>query len=222
MKTCNKCNVKIETSYSYCPLCHQTLDGETPKNHVELYPLEDITDNITHTAQRIIFFLTIFSIIVLGTVNVLTYDIGFWSLIPIGAIVYLWLLLRYVIFNRTSSIVRITLTTFFLVTFIVLINLRVGGELWSLDYVFPSMIIANNTTIFIILLAKTEGFKYNVFHMLFLILVSLFPLMFYYMGFVLEPLISFIAFSHGLLILLHLLVFHSTVLKELLKRIFHL
>lgn len=222
MKTCNKCNIKIDTSYSYCPLCHQTLEGDIRENHVELFPTKDIRDHISHNAQRLIFFFTLLSIIILGTLNVLYSSVGFWSLIPIGATVYLWLLLRYVILTKTSSIGRITLTTFFLTTLVVIINLRYSSDLWSLDYVFPSLMIANNTTIFIILLAKTEGFKYNVFHMLFLVLVSLTPLVFYYIGFVEEPLLSFIAFSHGLLILLHLLVFHSSVLKELLKRIFHL
>lgn len=222
MKTCNKCNIKIDTSYSYCPLCHQTLEGQTKKDHSELFPLDDIRDHISHKTQRLIFFFTVFSIIILGTINVLYSSVGFWSLIPIGAIVYLWLLLRYVIFNKTSSIGRITLTTFFLTTLLVIINLRYSKDLWSLDYVFPALMIANNTTIFIILLAKTQGFKYNVFHMLFLVFVSLIPLLFYYIGFVEDPLLSFIAFSHALLILLHLLVFHSSVLKELLKRIFHL
>ena len=115
MKTCNKCNITISTDNDYCPLCHQTLSGSVDENHVELYPHMNIKNkNLSPKAQKIILFFTILSIIVLSIINVIHKGSGFWSLIPIGAIVYLWLLIKFVVFTRSSSIVRITTITLFI------------------------------------------------------------------------------------------------------------
>ena len=223
MKTCNKCKITIATEHDYCPLCHQTLDGQLADNHVELYPLHNIErESLSPKAQRIIFFFTVLLIIVLGVINVVEPDPGFWSLIPIGALVYLWLLIRFVVFTRHSSTMRITMSTLFITILLFLINTQTDPDLlWSLDYVLPSLIIANNTTIFMILLIRKEGIKHHSFHLVLLVTVSLLPMLLYYVNVITALIMPLIAFAHGLLLLLHLLVFYPSVLKELLKRIFH-
>jgi len=224
MKTCDKCNITISTTNDYCPLCHQTLRGSVDETHVELYPyIPQKNKTLSPKAQKIILFFTMLSIIVLAIINAVYPGPGFWSLIPIGAIVYLWFLVKFIIFTRSSSIVRITIITIFISILLFLINLQTDPELlWSLDYVLPSLIIANNTTIFMILLIRKYGFKYNSSNLLLLITVSALPLLLFYTNSISDLTMPLICYAHGMLIMLYMLVFHPNVLKELLKRIFHI
>ena len=224
MKSCNKCNIVIATSHSHCPLCHQTLTGTVEENHVDLYPSDHShSHQVSPKTQRFILFFAILAIIVLGIINILDPEPGFWSLIPIGAVVYLWLLVKFVVFVRTSNTMRITVITLFLSILLYLINTQTDPVLlWSLDYVLPSLIIANNTTIFLILAIRKEGLKYNSGRLLLLVTVSLIPLLLSYINVVTDPIMALISFGHGLLILLYMLVFHMNTLKELIKRIFHI
>lgn len=224
MKSCNKCNITIDTKHDHCPLCHQTLTGTVKDNHVELYPFDEVHQHsLQPKTQRVILFFTILMIIVLGIVNVLYPEPGFWSLIPLGAIVYLWLLVKFVVFTQSSHTVRITIITLFLSVLLYLINTQTDPDLlWSLDYVLPSLIIANNTTIFMILTIKKGGLKYGSGRLLLLVTVSLLPLLLFYLNVLSTPIIALVAFGHGLLILLYMLVFYPSVLKELIKRIFHI
>lgn len=224
MKKCNKCNIVISTEYDYCPLCHQILSGSTEDSHVELYPHTYVKrKSLSPKAQNIIFFFTILSIIVLAIINVNHPGPGFWSLIPIGAIIYLWFLIKFVVFTKSSSIVRITIITLFISILLFLINLQTDiALLWSLDYVLPSLIIINNTTIFMILMIKKEGFKYNSSSLLLLITVSFLPLLLFYLNVITVLTMPLMCYAHGMLIILFMLVFYPNVLKELLKRIFHI
>ncbi len=224
MKKCDKCNITISTIHDYCPLCHQTLSGSVNDNHVELYPhIDTLQKNLSPKAQKLILFFSILSIIVLSIINIIYPGPGFWSLIPSGAIVYLWFLIKFIVFTRTSSIVRITLTTSFISILLFLINTQTDPELfWSLDYALPSLIIANNTTIFMILMIRKEGFKYDSSNLLLLILVSSIPLLLFYLNIISDLKMPLICYSHGMLIMLYMLVFYPNVLKELIKRIFHI
>ena len=71
MKTCNKCKIEINTIREYCPLCHQLLEGENDPNHVEMFLEKDGPRiPVSPKAQRIIAFIFMFAMAVLGVINI--------------------------------------------------------------------------------------------------------------------------------------------------------
>lgn len=224
MKQCNKCNIQIETHQTYCPLCHQTLTGETDPNYIEPYAMKsEIEDHIPKKTINIFFFISFVIIIALGVINLVTWNSRFWSLIPIGATIYVFTLIRFSILSRVNSMKRITITSLFLFLILLFINYFTNKEdLWSIDYILPSIIMTNNFTILLIMLIRNKPFKEYVLSILLLVLLSLVPLTHYYLGLSDVAIMAVLTISQGILILLFMLVFYPRILKEVLQKTFHI
>lgn len=224
MKECNQCKIKIETHQSYCPLCHQTLTGFTDTNYEELYPMKpDVKDHIPKRTIDIFFYISVLSIIVLEVINLATWNSGFWSLIPIGAIIYVFTLIRFSVLSKVNSMKRITLTSLFLFLILLFLNYYTNREtLWSIDYLLPSIIMANNFTIMLIMLIRNKPFKEYVLSLFLLVLLSLVPLLVYYFGYTEVVIMPILTIAQGLLILLFMIVFYPRILKEVLQKTFHI
>lgn len=224
MKECNQCKIKIETHQSYCPLCHQTLTGQTDSSYIEPYPMKpDAIDQIPKRTIDIFFYIGITSIIILGVINLATWNSGFWSLIPIGSIIYVFTLIRFSILSKVNSMKRITLTSLFLFLIVLFLNYFTGHEeLWSIDYILPSIIMTNNFTILLIMLIRNKPFKEYVLSLLLLVLLSFVPLIHYYIGLSDVVIMAILTIAQGLLILLFMLIFYPKILKEVLQKTFHI
>ncbi len=223
MKECNQCKIKIETHQTYCPLCHQTLTGDTDPNFIEPYPYKEHIDHIPKKTINIFFFISIAIIIVLAVINLATWNSGFWSLIPIGATLYVFTLIRFSILSRVNSMKRITITSLFLFLILLFINFITDKEeLWSINYILPSIIMTNNFTILLIMLIRNKPFKEYVLSILFLVLLSMVPLIHYYLGFSDVVIMAILTIAQGLLILLFMIIFYPRILKEVLQKTFHI
>ena len=224
MKTCDKCNITIATNHDHCPLCHQVLTGSMEKGFEELYPIKGEHQNqLPPRAMRIISFISIVLIVTLGTINFLDQSIGFWSIIPIGSIIYLWVLMRYSVFSRVYIIRRIAGTTVILILLLVFLNLSTDLEqLWSLNYALPSLVMANNLVFLLIMLIKRQGVREYARCFLLMFVLSLTPLIIYLIGLSDVLTLAVITFAQGLLILLFMIVFYPRILKELLQKMFHI
>ncbi len=224
MKECNKCKITIKTSHHYCPLCHQTLTGEDIPDYEELYPVkEPHIENLPPRFERIFLFISILSIVVLGIINFLNRTYGFWSLIPIGALAYFWILIKFYVFTKTNSIIKISVSTILVTTFLIFINLSLDtSDLWSIDYALPSLIMTNNFIILLIMLIQNKPFRHYAFHLFLLVLFSLTPSILYLAGVSNEYTMALLTFAHGLLMFMFMIIFFPNVLKEVLKKIFHI
>lgn len=223
MKECNKCKITIQTHQEYCPLCHQKLTGEIDSNYVELYPKKEHIDTLPKKTHQILLFISALSIIILAIVNFFTLDYGYWAAIPMVSIFYFWLLMKFSIFTKINSMKRITTTTIILILLLFFINLLTDpNTLWSIDYLLPSMIMTNNTIIQIIMFIRNKPFKEYALNLFLLVLFSSIPVILTISGVVQDPTLSVITIGHGLAILIFMLVFYPTVLKDMLARVFHI
>lgn len=223
MKECNKCKIKIETHQSYCPLCHQTLTGSTKEDFIEPYPKKEHIDHIPKRTIDIFFYIGITVIIILGVINLTTWKFGFWSLIPIGATIYIFTLIRFSILSRVNSMKRINITSIFLFLILLFINFTTNLEdFWSVNYILPSIIMTNNFTILLVMLIRNKPFKEYVLTLLLLVLFSLVPLATYYVGFSNVVIMPILTITQGTLILLFMLIFYPRILKDVLQKTFHI
>ncbi|AIO17979.1 hypothetical protein KQ51_00075 [Candidatus Izimaplasma bacterium HR1] len=223
MKECNKCKITIATHYTYCPLCHQTLTGEVDPKFEELYAVKEHVDHIPKKTYNIFLFIGAISIIVLGVVNLATMKYGFWSLIPIGAIIYIFFLLRYSILSRINAMKRVTVTGITLFLLLLFINIFTDRQtLWSVDIILPSLIMTNNFAVSLIMLIRNRDFKEYALSLLLLVLFSSVPLIAYYTGLSGNVILPIFTIAQGISILIFMVVFYPKILKEVLQKTFHI
>ncbi len=226
MKHCDKCNVDIVTNRKYCPLCHQVLSGEDDPNLVEIYPeYVPLRREMMPITKKILLFLTLVSIIILLAINLLTWHGSFWSLIPIGATVYFWLIVRYGVLSKQNIAFKLAFLTTVLVAILNLIDQNYGAvedRGWAIDYVTPFAFLACNLAIFAIIWIRRINYRDYMIYLISIIVFSLVPIILVLFR-VIEikwPAIS--AFATAVFILLFIIFFFPKSIKEEIRKRFHL
>ena len=226
MKHCDKCNVDIQTNQKYCPLCHQVLSGEDDPNLKEVYPeYVPLRREVLPMTKKILLFTTIVSILVLLSINLLAWNGSFWSLIPIGAIIYFWLIVRYGVLSKQNIAFKLALLTTVLVAILNLIDQNYGlvsDRGWALDYVTPFAFLACNLAISVIIWIRRINYRDYMFYLISIIIFSLIPviLVLFKVITIKWPAIS--AFGAAIFILLFIIFFFPKSIKEEIKKRFHL
>jgi len=224
MKKCDKCNIIIETKQKYCPLCHQVLTGETDKNFKEVYPeYVSIRRMVLPTTKKILLFLTIISVLILGTINWTYFNGQYWSLIPIGGIIYFWFLVRVGVLSRRNMAFRLALLTTLLIVFLVLIDFNSFPENngWSIDYLMPLLLLSCNLAISAIIWMKRLDYRDYFFYLMVIIVFSLVPIILTFVKIITVAWPSVAAFGAAVFILLFIIFFFPKSIREEIKKRFH-
>lgn len=224
MKKCNKCNITIETHQDYCPLCHQVLSGETKSSFKEIYPeYMSLRKKLLPTTKKVLLFSTIMSIVILALINILAFTGSYWSLIPIGSILYFWFVVRIGVLSRRNVAFRLAFLTTLLIGLLILVDYTsaMQNNGWSVDYLMPILLWSCNMAIAVIIWARRLNYRDYFFYLLIIIIFSLVPLILNIFNVlsVLWP--SIVAFGVALFIFLFLIVFFPKSVKEELKKRFH-
>ena len=224
MKKCDKCNILIETNQLYCPLCHQVLSGESDKNFVETYPeYVSLRRQILPTTQKALLFLTILSVVILGIIN-LSDDSGYyWSLIPIGSIIYFWFLVRVGVLSKRNIAFKLGLLTVLLILLLIYIDYSTVPETdgWSINYLLPLLLLSCNFAISVILWFKRLNYRDYFFYFLIVIIFSIVPLILAFVSVITIFWPSIAAFALALALLLFIVFFFPKSIKEEIKKRFH-
>ncbi|MFH0993224.1 MAG: DUF6320 domain-containing protein [bacterium] len=228
MKHCDKCNVDVKTNFQYCPLCHQVLAGENDPDHVEIYP-ECIPSRreVLPLTKKILLFITTISIVTLFVVNLMTKDVvnTWWSLIPIGGILYFWAIVRYGILSRQNIAFKLAFLTTTLILILNLIDQSYGDPAyqgWALEFVTPLALLACNLAISFIIWLKRINHRDYIVYLLTIIVFSLVPLFLVWIHVIVAntwPAIA--AFVAAMFILLVVIFFFPKSIKEEIHKRFH-
>lgn len=224
MKTCDKCKITINTSYEYCPLCHQSLKGNVEDNFSEIYPEQQkFIREILPITKRIVFFTTFVTILILIITNLLVQNNTIWSLLPIVSIIWFWLLIRIGVFSRSSVAFKMAGITVILILLIVFINLNKFSEnLWSINYAMPSLLTVCNLAIFTVMWIRRLNYREYLFHSFIVFVLSIVPVILYFTNVIELALPSIISFGISSLILLFIVIFYPKAIKEEIKKTFHI
>ncbi|MFA5289975.1 MAG: DUF6320 domain-containing protein [Candidatus Izemoplasmatales bacterium] len=227
MKHCNKCLVDVETNQKYCPLCHQILDGENDPKFKEIYPeYVPLRREVLPITKKVILFLTLVTLITLLSVNFLTWNGKFWSLVPIGGVIYFWLIVRYGVLSKQNIAFKLFLLTTFMVIILNLIDQNYGDpELrgWALKFVTPFAFLACNFAISVIIWIRRINYRDYIFYLITILIFSLIPIVLVLFGVIKDvtwPSIS--AFAAAIFILLFIIFFFPKSIKEEIKKRFHI
>lgn len=224
MKKCDKCNIEIETKQKYCPLCHQVLQGETKEDFKEVYPEHvSIRRMLLPTTKKVLLFVTSISVLILGMINFIYFDGLYWSLVPIGAILYFWFLVRVGILSRRNIAFRLATLTVLLILLLIFIDFSnfPNNNGWSIDYLMPFLLVSCNLAISAIIWVKRLDYRDYFFYLLIIVIFSLAPIILVFAKVVQEPWPAIAAFGVAIFILLFIVLFFPKSIKEEIKKRFH-
>lgn len=223
MKTCDKCKIEIETSHQYCPLCHQVLKGDHDDSIPEVYP-EFVSERreVLPLTRKILSFIMIISILILGGINLTDKSGTVWSLIPIGAILYTWAIVRFGILSKQNIAFRLAFLTTLLILILNFIDELYGGHQgWALNYVTPFALFSCNLAISFIIWIKRINYRDYLFYLISIMIFSLIPLILYLFKVISIAWPSLVAFGLAMFILLFILFFFPKSIKDEIKKRFH-
>jgi len=226
MKYCDKCHVDVMTNQKYCPLCHQVLKGENEENWVEIYPeFVPTRRELLPLTKKIILFLTTIAIVTLLFINLTNWDGKFWSLIPIGSILYFFAVVRIGLLSRQNIAFKLAILTTVLMIILNLIDQNFTEPLyrgWALNYVTPLSLLACNVAISVIIWIKRINFRDYIFYLLTILVFSLIPIILCLFNVISTVWPSIAALAVAVFILLVIIFFFPKSIKDEIKKRFHL
>lgn len=142
MRRCENCGVQVAGTRGRCPLCGEPLE-KVPGEEREIYPKVPL---LRKKYKKLLFPLLLFSIaccVAAGIVNLVFPQTGFWSLIVLCGVLYLWSCLRTAVTKRGNLPKQLFLQTLFLSALLLLLDLLTGWRGWSAGYGVPLLSTAS-------------------------------------------------------------------------------
>ena len=173
MKHCDKCNVDVNSTLDYCPLCFNAIEGEVtePSQYSvsKTKPKEIIK---SHTTRKVFFLISLAIVSVCALINYLS-KTPFWSGIVCFGIIYLWILVRHTIMSDRNVFEKVFLQVVGIVAVLVMTN-HVSGGGWFLEFVLPALLSFVVITLNMILFISNRRRSYEISFLIieFLILIS--------------------------------------------------
>lgn len=232
MKHCDKCNVTVRSNREYCPLCHQHLKGDPIELKTEIYPeFVTLRRQVLPFTKKLLRVVTIVAILLLLLFNWISQSQVFWSLIPIGGILYFWLLVRYGVLTNQNVPFRIAFLTTILVVILVIYDINYGVyanredmylRSWALNYVLPLALLVADMAISFIIWLKRINYRDYLFYLMTILVFSFVPLLLYFLKIIRVVWPSIASFSVAILILMIIIFFFPKYIKDEIKKRFHL
>lgn len=223
MNRCRKCGIGVRQG-SVCPLCGQVLEIESgeEKPARNVYPdVRKKTKLLSLIVRAFAFFAVVLEVSLIF-INYYRSPQVWWSLISGGAMIYLYITLKYSVQNNTGYIMKIIIQTIGAILLSVWIDLVVGYHGWSVDYVMPSAILLVDVVILILMFVNSMNWQSYILFQMFMVLTSVVSIGLYLGGLVRHPLLTFLAGGFSLLIFVGTLIFGDRRAKAELQRRFHI
>jgi hypothetical protein len=222
MKRCNNCKVEIVEDISICPLCQHGLENMSQENKREMYPRIEFDNYKFILLIRLFIFISIILACGLITINIATYSGAWWSLICVGAIVYFWITVRYSIQNNTNYAAKILVQTIAGMGLGLLIDIVIGYQGWSINYLIPAIILVAYFAIVILMIVNFMNWQSYILFQITLVVFSIILMGLYLLKIITKPLLSFVTVGITLVIFIGTIVFGDKEAKTELIRRFHI
>jgi hypothetical protein len=221
VRYCNKCKVIIENSLDSCPLCNQRTLKRNETAEID-FPVQTIYGE--DLFKKIMRFLVFIFITLIGTNIVLNLTFSFktiWAPYFIIVLFYAYLILRAAMrsFRDIGTIVMINVWMLSIIGFI--IDLVLGFNGWSLDYVIPFLILAGIIALVIFMLIKPTHFLAYFIYLLMIATFGLALLILLWAGFVVEKVPSIITAFVSFLAIVGMFIFGDRSAKNEFVKRFH-
>ncbi len=184
MKKCSNCGVSVYSTNTKCPLCQRYLSNSDTTIEKPWYPYYSSTETRqpNRLLSRLIAFICIAVMSICAFTNFFVATDTAWSLYVITCVLYGWLLIRHTFLSKVHLGQKIIIQVLGLTGMLLTLNMLEGGNRWSVNYVFPFLIIGATFLITVIVVIKKMLWKEFVGFIIALILLGFLPLLLYLIG----------------------------------------
>ncbi|MEG1887177.1 MAG: DUF6320 domain-containing protein [Oscillospiraceae bacterium] len=217
MKYCDKCNVCIRGSNTFCPLCQAKLHGS---NDNDLYPHVTSVYKQFELFFKILISSTVSSSVVAVAVNMLMPQTGWWSPLVVFGMICLWISMFFAFKKRRNLPKNISYQVFIVSALCIVWDIITGFRGWSLDYVVPILFTAAMISLSIIAKIMHIAVSDYMVCMIIDILFSIAPIIFIMLGLVRVLIPSVICVTTSIVLLTTIIIFQGKSIRtELSKRL---
>ena len=251
MKYCRQCKVNVADPTGICPLCGSVLEKKQPeegsgmekkqpeegcgmeKRQPEegcggteqdgMYPKLSIPRKKYNLLIRISMFICLIAMLLLGTVNYLTYNGMMWSVICDAGILYLVITLRFSFFNNHEGLpMKILVQSLLAMAVCILVDVTTGYQGWSLCYAVPAAILLVDMVVLILMIANYKNWQYYILLQLGMAIGGIVLLILIRMGMMEHTIMALCAAGISVLFFLGTLIIGDLRARTELKRRFHI
>lgn len=220
MAKCKRCNVSIRDDTQVCPLCRCVVEQDGPGENT--YPDVHITVRRLKRISNVCLFVLLMASASLLLVNYTWSPGWWWSLIPVAAMAYGYLLLRFAILSEHGYRTKLVVLVLLGVALVVLIDVLTGFHRWSVNCVLPSGLMLVDCIVVVMMLVNRRNWQSYLVLQIGMILLSLVPLLLWWLDVVTWPMLSVIGFGVALFLFLGSLIIGDQRARVELSRRFHI
>lgn len=220
MNKCNYCNVKIIDATDHCPLCGSVID--TKEVGESRYPNVLKKEKSISFIFRLVLFISIITTIVCVGINYSIEANVKWSLIVAFSFMYLLLILYVFVRENAGYRVRTFSICAAGLILVIAIDYLLGAKRWSVNYVFPSLIILLDIALLVLMIVNHRNWQSYILILICMVLISIVPIILYALNVVTVPYVAQIALIFSLMITLGTLILGGPRVKNELYRRFHI
>lgn len=184
MKICPECHVQVGGPERSCPLCGAALQSADPAGNEEsLYP--QFTQHLKQRSRfpflaKLFAFLSLITILICGTVNLVVDHKFTWSLFVIGGIVCLWASLGVHLLTNINLNYKLLMDLLALSAYLILIDKLTGWNRWSINYVIPILYIGIMITVIILALVFRQFWREYILSLVAICVMGIGPLLIFF------------------------------------------
>lgn len=221
MKTCKRCNVKIQDDSNICPLCRTVLTNMGGEPLDKAYPTIEVNPHKYNIVKRLFMFISILSAVTSVVTNYLTYNGVIWSAITIAAIIYFWVIMSYSIKRNRNIASQILVQVLCTSIITVIMDNSIGYIGWSVNHVIPEIMILANISVLILVIVNRMYWHTYVLNQIVIAICGLIPGVLFLCGVIKVPLPTIIATATSFIVLVVTMIFGDKSIGSELKRRFH-
>lgn len=220
MGKCKNCKLEVLDVTERCPLCQSILEQtDTLEN---MYPNARIKMRRLMLVCRIYLFCAIIAGAVLFWIDMQTESKIWWSAIAAAALLLVYLVLRYAILGKSGYRSKIILLSVLIVLYTISVDIVLGYQGWSVDYVLPGGILLVDALIIFCMIYNHRNWQSYIMWQIMMILLSLIPVVLFFAGLENNPYMTFMPLAVSFLIFLGTMIIGDRRARVELKRRFHI
>lgn len=220
MSRCRQCNIEILDDAQICPLCKCVVEKDG--KGISSYPDIRLRTRKLNLAVRIFLFASILAEVMLVYANWRYFSGTWWCVITGAGFAYVYMMAKFAVLNDNAGYrSKFLALTFAGILYIILIDVVIGYNGWSVNFVLPGGLLFVDAFILAIMFLNRRNWQSYIMLELFMILLSALPLLLIGLGIITDTFVSGLAFAASVLLFLGTLIIGDRRARSELKRRFH-
>lgn len=219
MRYCHYCQVHIRGNQQHCPLCKNTLTGES-NQHEEIFPYVPPSYQ-RHFIIRIMVFISIVAIVTSFAVHQIFPSKINWPILVLFSLLSMWISLGMIII-KMHNIPKNIMWQVIIVSFLCIFwDWRTNWRGWSLDYALPTIYVSAMFVMYVTAKVMRLSARDYIFYFLLDGIFGILPVVFILLNWVHVTYPSIICVGISIIFLSAIFIFQGENIKEDLNKRMH-